>query len=202
MEELKMLSPLEKYILMLLYVGGGAKGKLWLQKEVFVLSRTFEELAEEVDFEAFGYGPYSETVEECRNALENSGLVIGTQLTGEGRVITAMLWEAASDREREIIKATAEFFESLEKDELLLYISVIYPNMVEKSREIDRILKWREKIALRMLRDGKVSLSLAAMLAGLSVEEMLEKAIEKGFNPLILFQECDNYDQKNCTDDQ
>jgi uncharacterized protein YwgA len=185
MEELKILSPLEKHVLMLLYAGGGAKGKLWLQKEVFVFSRAFEELAEEVDFEAFGYGPYSETVEECRNALENSGLVIGTQLTEEGKVIAAMLWESASEREREIIKATAEFFESFERDELLLYICVMYPNMIEKSKEMDRILKQRERIALKMLCDGKISLSLAAMLAGLSVEEMLEKAIKKGFNPLL-----------------
>jgi uncharacterized protein YwgA len=185
MEELKMLSPLEKHVLMLFYVGGGAKGKLWLQKEVFVLSRAFEELAEELDFEAFGYGPYSEAVEECRNALENSGLVIGTQLTEEGKVIAAMLWETASEKEKEIIKATAEFFESLERDELLLYICVVYPNMIEKSKEIDRILKQREKIALKMLCDGKVSLSLAAMLASLSVEEMIEKAIKKGFNPLL-----------------
>jgi len=179
MEELKMLSPLEKYTLMLFYAGGGAKGKLWFQKEVFVLSRAFEELVEEVDFEAFGYGPYSEAVEECRNALENSGLVIGTQLTEEGRVISATLWESASDREKEIIKATAEFFESLERDELLLYMCVLYPDTVEKNKEIDRILKRREEIALKMLRDGKVSLSLAAMLAGLSVEEMIEKAMKK-----------------------
>jgi predicted HTH domain antitoxin len=180
MEELKMLSSLEKYILMLLYAGGGTKGKLWFQKEVFVLSKAFEELAEELDFEAFGYGPYSEALEWCRNALENSGLVIGTRLTEEGRVIAAMLWENASEREREIIKATAEFFESLERDELLLYFAVMYPDMVEKSKGIDRILKRREEIALRMLRDGKVSLSLATMLAGLSVEEMVEKVVERG----------------------
>ena len=184
MEELKMLSPLEKYVLMLLYAGGGAKGQLWFQKEVFVLSRAFEELAEEVDFEAFGYGPYSEAVEECRNALENSGLVRGTSLTEEGKVIAATLWEAASDREKEIIKATAEFFESLERDELLLYIYIMYPDMVEKSKEVDRILKQREKIALKMLCDEKVSLSLAAMLAGVSVEEMVEMALKRGVNPL------------------
>jgi uncharacterized protein YwgA len=187
MEELKMLSPLEKYVLMLLYAGGGTKGKLWLQKEVFVLSRAFEELAEEVDFEAFGYGPYSEAVEECRNALENSGLVIGTRLAEEGRIIAATLWETASEREKEIIKAIAEFFESLERDELLLYMCVLYPNMVEKSRGMDRILKRREGIALRMLRDGKVSLSLAAMLASLSVEEMVERAVKRGIR---LFEMC------------
>jgi uncharacterized protein YwgA len=184
MEELKMLSQLEKYILILFYVGGGAKGKLWFQKEIFVLSKAFEKLAEEVDFEAFGYGPYSEAVEECRNALENSGFVKRTSLTKKGRAIAAILWETISDREKEIIKATVEFFESLEKDELLLYISIMYFDMVEKNKKIDRILKQRKKIALRMLCNEKISLSLAAILAGLSVEEMLEKAIKKGFNPL------------------
>ena len=181
-EELKMLSPLEKYVLMLLYVGGGAKGQLWFQKEVFVLSRTFKDLVDELDFEAYGNGPYSEALEWCRNALENSGLVIGTQLTEEGRVIAATLWEIATEREREIIKATAEFFESLERDELLLYFAVMYSDTVEKSKKIDRILKQREEIALRMLRGGKVSLSLAAVLAGLPIEEMVDRAVEKRIN--------------------
>jgi uncharacterized protein YwgA len=188
MEELKMLSQLEKYILILFYVGGGAKGKLWFQKEIFVLSRAFEEIAEELDFEAFGYGPYSEVLEEYRNALENSGFIKGINLTEEGKIIAAILWETISDQEKEIIKATAEFFESLEKDELLLYISIMYPDMVEKNKKIDRILKQREKIALRMLCNEKISLSLAAMLANLSVEEMIEKAIKKGFNPLLGMQ--------------
>jgi len=34
-----------------------------------------------------------------------------------------------------------------------------------------------------MLRDGKVSLSLAAKLAGLSVEEMTGEAIKHGIKP-------------------
>jgi len=182
MNELKMFSPPEKYTLMLLYAGGGIKGKLWLQKEVFVLSKVFEELAEELDFEAFGYGPYSEGLEWCRNALENSGLVVGTQLTEEGRAIVAKLWGSASEKEREIIKAIAEFFESLEKDELLLYFAVVYPNTVERNSRIDRILKQREEIALRMLCSGKVSLSLAAVLAGLPIEEMVDRAVEKRIN--------------------
>jgi len=43
------ISILEKYILLLLYAGGGAKGKLWLEMELFVLSKTFKELAEELE---------------------------------------------------------------------------------------------------------------------------------------------------------
>jgi predicted HTH domain antitoxin len=59
----------------------------------------------------------------------------------------------------------------------------MYPDTAEKSDERDRILKNRKKIALKMLRDGKVSLSLAAKLAGLSVEEMTEEAIKHGIKP-------------------
>jgi uncharacterized protein YwgA len=183
-EELKMLSPVEKYILMLLYANDGkVRGKLWLQKEIFILSRAFEELAEELDFEAYSYGPYSEALEEYRNALENSGLIAETQLTEQGKIFAGELWKLASDREKDVIKATVEFLEGLDREELLLYIYVMYPDTAEKSDERDRILKNRKKIALKMLRDGKVSLSLAAKLAGLSVEEMTEEAIKHGIKP-------------------
>jgi len=184
LEEVKRLSIVEKYMLMLLYAAGGkVRGKLWLHKEMFVLSEAFSDLADELDFEAYSYGPFSETLEEYRDMLENSGLIKDLGLTGRGLELARRLWELESDDKKEMIKGVADFFEKLDQDELLLYIYVNYPKASEKSDIRERVMRKRKEIALKMLREGKVSLSLAAQLAGLSIEELIKIAVKHGIKP-------------------
>ncbi|NHV45031.1 MAG: hypothetical protein HA493_00085, partial [Candidatus Verstraetearchaeota archaeon] len=87
------------------------------------------------------------------------------------------------EERKEIIKEIVEFLENLDEDELLLYIYVNYPEIADKSDIREKIMKRRKEIALKMLKEGKVSTSLAAKLAGLSVEELLEIAIKQGIKP-------------------
>jgi predicted HTH domain antitoxin len=176
------LSIVEKYILMLLYAHGGkCKGNLWLHKEMFELAKVFKDLAEELDFTAFDYGPYSEALVEYKDMLENSGFIKDLSLTDKGYEVAKQLWENFKDKE--IIKATLEFLESLDEDELLLYIYVTSPESAEKSNVKDKIMRKRKEIALKMLREKKISLGLAAKLAGLSYFEMLDEAIKHGIKP-------------------
>jgi predicted HTH domain antitoxin len=176
------LSIVEKYILMLLYAHGGkCKGKLWLHKEMFELAKVFKDLAEELDFTAFDYGPYSEALVEYKDMLENSGFIKDLSLTDKGYEVAKQLWENFKDKE--IIRATSEFLESLDEDELLLYIYVTSPESAEKSNVKDKIMRKRKEIALKMLREKKISLGLAAKLAGLSYFEMLDEAIKHGIKP-------------------
>jgi predicted HTH domain antitoxin len=176
------LSIVEKYILMLLYAHEGkCKGKLWLQKEMFELAKVFKDLAEELDFDAFDYGPYSEALAEYNDMLENSGFIKDLSLTDKGYEVAKQLWENFKDKE--IIKATSEFLESLDEDELLLYVYVTSPEYAEKSDVKEKIMRKRKEIALKMLREKKISLGLAAKLAELSYFEMLDEAIKRGIKP-------------------
>jgi len=179
-----MLSAAERYILMLFYAAGGkVRGKLWFQKEMFELSKAFNDLGEELDFDAYNYGPFSEGLEESRDMMENSGLIKELMLTDKGREIARTVWELADDRKKGIVKETAMFLENLDDDELLLYTYVTSPKMAARSDVVDRILNKRVEIALKMLEKGKVSVSLAAKLAGLPVTKMVEEAVKRGIKP-------------------
>jgi predicted HTH domain antitoxin len=174
----------EKYTLLLLYAAGGrVRGKLWFHKEMFELSQAFSDLAEELDFNAYSYGPFSEALEEHRDMLENSGLLDGLSLTDRGLKLAEELWRREPSRGKEVVKATASFLEGLDRDELLLYTYVTHPETAGKSDARERIMRRRREIALKMLEEGKISLSLAAKLAGLPVEEVIEVAIKRGIKP-------------------
>ncbi|MDW8034691.1 MAG: hypothetical protein RMI79_07180 [Nitrososphaerota archaeon] len=185
---------MERYMLMLLYAAKGKiRGKLWLQKEMFELSKNFPELADELDFDAYNYGPFSEGLEEYRDMLENSGLILGLELTDKGRKIAEDLWKCENEENKEIIKGVVEFLENLEKDELLLYIYAITPEMAERSDVKEKILQRRLDIALRMLKNGKISTGLAAKLAGIPYNVLLDEALKQGIKPFdIQGDEADN----------
>ena len=179
------LSTVEKFILMVIYARppGGKGGKLRLQKIMFKLAEVFEELGEELDFEPYSYGPYSEAVEEYRSMLENSGLISNTDLTEEGRWLAERIWRHADEHTRKVVKSIVDFMETLEDDELLLYIYVTSPEMAEKSTLREDVMKNRVEIALRMLRKGVISIGMAAKLAGLPLNEIIKRAVKRGIKP-------------------
>jgi len=188
LENVKKLSVIEKYILMIIYVAKKIRGRLWFHKEMFLLSKAFNELAEELDFESYSYGPYSEALEEYRNMLENSGLIKKLELTEEGLRLAEELWKHEKEERKEIIKEIVEFLENLDEDELLLYIYVNYPEMADVE---GKIMKRRKEIALKMLKEEKISISLAAKLAGLSIKELLEIARKQGIKPFDVYGDLD-----------
>jgi len=177
-------SPTERFMLLLLYVlGGKVKGKLWIQKMFFELSKAFDSLREELDYDAYLYGPFSEALDEFIDMMENSGLVRDLKLTEEGFAVAEQEWRRASSEEKEIIEKTGKFLHSLDEDELILYTYVTSPKMAERSDIKEKILKRRSEIALRMLKEGKISLGLAAKLAGVPITKMRERAIRAGIKP-------------------
>ncbi|MDP3026708.1 MAG: hypothetical protein Q8N63_03295, partial [Nanoarchaeota archaeon] len=90
-------SEVEKYLLLLLSADSNQPipGKLWYQKELFMLSKNIPELEEETDFEPYFWGPYSELAEEEMEELRKLDLVemINTsyKLTPKGEIIAKQI---------------------------------------------------------------------------------------------------------------
>lgn len=178
---LEDLSEVKKNLLLLLSAKSNEpiRGKLWYQKELFLVSKNNEELAEEAYFESYFWGPYSELAESEMEELIKLGIVreVGFkyELTDRGRDIANSVSKKCSEDEKELIEDVKEFLNNLAKDELLLFIYVSYPEMDEDAVECEQILPKRKDIAIRMYRHKKVSVGKAAELAGISVDEMIRE---------------------------
>jgi len=180
----ELISATEKYMLILLYAAKGKiRGKLWFQKEMYELSKIFPDLADELDFSAYSYGPFSEGLEEYRDMLENSGLIRGLELTEKGYKVAEDLWRQEDEDKKKIIEDIVNFLEKLDREELLLYIYTTSPHMAERSEVKKKILQRRLEIALQMLKNKKVSTGLAAKLAGASYDMLVNEALKLGIRP-------------------
>jgi len=176
------MEPFQKYLFMLLYAKGASgiarepvTGQLWLQKEMFLISKNMGDFADE--FEAYYLGPFSELLESNIKQLALSGYVqqsgkIG--LTPKGEKIATEVWTNASDEERTLITEIKETLNNLSNNELLAFIYQSYPDMTVHSKVKDDIDKQSKKLAISLFKGKKVSLEKAAEIAKLSVKEFSE----------------------------
>ena len=139
------LTETQKYTLLLLSANNfePIKGKLWYQKELFLLSENNEELAEETDFEPDFMGPYSETADEELEQLESARVVEKEgnklKLTGLGQEIAKIISGNTTAEEKEMIEDFKDMLNDLTEDELLGFIYFTYPEMTEESIKIKKI---------------------------------------------------------------
>ncbi len=158
------------------------RGKLWFQKQFFLIAQNIPHLEEETDFEEDLLGPYSETVNDELEQLRVEGIVDKRKLglTPLGRRIAKLLEARAGKKLTQLISDIKSFVNNLSKDELLGFIYFSYPEMKSESVEYERIKENRQLIAIRLYQRGKVSLGKAANIAGLSQEEFIKKLRAKG----------------------
>lgn len=151
------------------------KGKLWFQKELFLIAQNIPELEEEAEFEADFIGPYSEIADEELDHLRIEGIVAKEKekLTPMGEVVKTRLERQFSSDTKQFISEMKSFLNDLTKDELLGFIYYTYPNMRVESLEFDRISKIRKDIAISLFKKGKISLGKAAIIAGVTQEELI-----------------------------
>lgn len=177
---LEQLSPIQALILLLLDSDDArpVKGKTWLQKEMFlILKNTKKEIAEEAQFEPHHYGPYSEVIESELVNMKLLGLVEEDKqikITMKGREVARELERYVRKEFLEIIEDVKKELNDLSEDELLAYIYFTFPEMTTESRALERIMKKRKNLAVSLYRKGKVSLSKAAKIAGMSLSEFIE----------------------------
>ena len=183
---------LDQWILLLLYAPPkqSVRSRLHLQKALFLLSNIFHGLKDNAEFIPYREGPYSENVEERLGSLEDYQYVEFKDrqilLKEVGKEEAEKTWKILPDNVKKAIVTLKDFVESLEEDELLLYVYVLYEETSEKSEIYHKIMRRRKEIALKMLNRGVVSVSLAAKLAGISPEDLLEEAKRLGIRPYEL----------------
>jgi predicted HTH domain antitoxin len=151
------------------------KGKLWFQKELFLIAQNVKNLEEEADFEGDFIGPYSEIADEELDQLRREGIVEKekVELTPYGREVAKHLQQESPLNILKLISEMKSFLNNLTKEELLGFIYYSFPEMREESVEFAEIERVRKQIAISLFKKGKVSLGKAASIAGLSQDELI-----------------------------
>jgi Uncharacterised protein family (UPF0175). len=149
------------------------RGRLRLQKLLFLISNVFENFKALLEFEPHLYGPYSEAVDDILDDLISLGLIDKEDsryvLTKKGIDIYNHL---KSRKELvDVIEDFKNFLKDLSGDEILVFVYVLYPEYIGESIVWDDLKKDRIKIAKSLLRKEKISFGKASEIAGLGISE-------------------------------
>jgi predicted HTH domain antitoxin len=158
-------------------------GKVWFQKELFLISQNLPRLEEETEFEGSLLGPFSENANAELDRLQIEGLATldgKIKLTPKGIEAADRLKLKASKETLELVSDMKSFINDLTEDEMLAYVYFSYPDMTLESIELDRIRERRIELAMSLYRKRKVSIGKASLIAGLSQEDFIRKAQANG----------------------
>lgn len=173
---LRSLNSMEK---LMLYAASSntqeLKSKVKMQKVLFLVSKALPKaFGSELRFEAHKKGPYSQTVDDYLNAMQDMGLMDlpSCTLTDTGQTIV----DDVVPREplKGIVDSMKDIVVHLSEDEMLLMIYNDYPEYRRNSEEWARISAIRQSLAERMLSKHVVSVARAAELAGVSEQQFLD----------------------------
>lgn len=179
------ISDIKRYLMLLLSSNNDEpiNGKMWYQKELFILSKNDEALFDESGFEPYFWGPYSELAESEMDELVQLGLVEneGSKyvLTHFGKEEAGKLIRSVPRQEKELVDDIKQFLNDFSKDELLLFIYVSYPEMCEDAVELRDVIRKRKEVAIGLYKKGKISIGRAAELAGISISRLIKELQER-----------------------
>lgn len=156
------------------------KGRLWFQKEIFLIINNLESLKQYADYEADYMGPYSESLEEELIQLELEGILetnnYRISLTDIGEEISKILGRKI--RQKEILDMISNFKEllnDLSEDELLAFIYTSFPELSVESTKYEKLKPKLRKIAIRLYKKGKISIGKASEISGLPTNKLLKE---------------------------
>lgn len=175
---------LHKFIILLANASGEPiKGRLKLQKMMYLLSDKIEEIKEQSSYDADNHGPYSKVLDEAEQYLEQIGMLTSSHgeiaLTKTGKGIAQ---ELSKDEDEKILKVLDEykkFLNDMTGNELLAYTYSAYPDMTEESAEYENLKPNMENHILSLIRKQKISSQRAAELLGRSQDYIIKKMKDK-----------------------
>lgn len=181
-------SEIQKIIMLLTSIDDEPiRGKLWLQKEVFLLADKLEDVREQSGYDAYLLGPHSETVDDELTQLQDIGIVSfdanKIHLTPIGKKVAKDLINDIEQKNPHLLNLIREykrFLNDLSSDELLSYVYSAYPEMTEESMEYENIKPKMEENILRLVTKDKISISRAAELLNKNNEELIKMLNKRG----------------------
>ncbi len=149
------------------------RGKIKLQKLLFLISNVFKEYKDLLEFEPHLFGPYSETLDNIVGDLIKLGLV---EKEGSRYRLTKKGFELYKKMEPkkeliEVIEDFKSFLNDMSDKEVLTFVYVSYPNFIGESAKWNELKRDRVETAIALLKKQKVSFGKAVEISGLTLDK-------------------------------
>lgn len=171
---------------------GRSVSRIHIQKALYLASRRLDRLRDVLEFTRYRMGYWSEDVHDVlEQLLDNGDVKVVNGLiapTEQGLDRAREAWELLDETEKSVLSEVVDFVSQLSKDELLLYIYLVYGGY-EKSDVLERLLRRRKQLAFSMYSKGAISIDMAAKIAGLTIPEFIEYLRKKGIKPFEAMEE-------------
>lgn len=174
--------PLRRLIVLLAASNGcePIRGRMKLQKMVFMLTCGNGREGGSFGYGASGGGPHSDVVEEAARRLEDVGVLRtdgeDISVTQLGREVAGRIADGEDRRTLDRIDRYKEVFNDMTADELLTYVYSSYPDMAARSPTYDRVMSDKERHTVSMLVGGKIALGRAAEILDRPVDDVWRMA--------------------------
>lgn len=175
---------LHKFIILLAHANSESiKGRLKLQKMLYLLSDKIEEIEEQSSYDADNFGPYSEVVDVEEQYLEQVGVLTSSfgeiALTKTGKEIAQELSKHEDEKTLKVLNEYKKFLNDLTSKELLAYIYSAYPDMTKESIEYENLKPNMEHYILLLIKKQKISTQRGAELLDKSQDYIIKKMKNK-----------------------
>lgn len=187
---LQDMDDLHKFIILLAAANAEPiRGRLKLQKLMYLVADRTEKIKEQCSYDADNYGPYSEVVDEEARYLEQMGILTSgpgeIALTKMGKEIARELNQHENKETLTVLDRYKEFLNDMTSKELLTYIYLAYPDMTGESLEYERLKPDMERHIMSLIKKEKITAQLAAELLGQTLNYIIERMYERGM-PFVL----------------
>jgi len=152
------------------------KGKTWLQKIIYVISKSLK--LSGFEFKPFNFGACSEEVIELKEMYINIGYITedsqGIRLSPQAFEDAEAIWNKLDERTRSYLNNIKRFLNELTEEELIAYTYSQWPEDASNSLIKESFLKNRVRIAINLFKKGKISLERGAIIAGMSIRDFMK----------------------------
>ena len=157
------------------------KNKTNIMKMLYFISLNVPSLEREFNFEADNYGPSSDVVERNLESLNQENFLKenkkGFQLNKLGKEYLKS--RNFDDINHELIEDMKELFDGLTSDEVCALTYFTFPETTSESIILEKIIKNREKLALKLYKKNKISVEKASEIAGIPLIDMYKLLSDK-----------------------